>query len=41
MPYTTIFIKLDENKTGIERNMTITFEAGNYFDYVDIKQLAE
>ena len=38
---TAIFVKLDANTTGNERYMTITFEAGDYFDYVHIKQLAE
>jgi len=38
---TTVFVKLDANTTGKERFMTITFEAGDYFDYVHIKQLAE
>jgi len=38
---TTIFVKLDANTTGNEKYMTITFEAGDYFDYVHIKQLAE
>jgi len=34
----TLFIKIDENNTGNERVMNITFEAGDYFDYVTIKQ---
>ena len=38
---TTIFVKMDANTTGNERFMTITFEAGDYFDYVHINQLAE
>lgn len=38
---TTIFVKLDTNTTGNERYMTISFEAGDYFDYVHIKQLSE
>ncbi|MFI1771941.1 hypothetical protein [Thalassobellus citreus] len=36
----TLFIKLNENNTGKERVMNITFEAGDYFDYVTIKQAA-
>lgn len=35
----TLFIKLEENNTGKERVMNITFEAGDYFDYVTIKQV--
>ena len=38
---TTLFVKLSENKTGKERVMNITLEAGNYFDYVSIKQVAK
>ena len=38
---TTIFVKLDANTTGNERFMTITFESGDYFDYVHIRQLTE
>lgn len=34
----TLFVKINENNTGEERIMNITFEAGNYFDYVNIKQ---
>lgn len=36
----TLFVKINENNTGEERIMNITFEAGNYFDYVNIKQAA-
>lgn len=36
----TLFIQLDENSTGIERIMNITLEAGDYFDYLQIKQSA-
>ncbi len=34
----TLFVKINENNTGKERIMNITFSAGNYFDYVCIKQ---
>ncbi len=34
----TLFIKLEENITGKERVMRIGLQAGNYFDYVTIKQ---
>ena len=37
----SLFIKLNENVTGNERVMTIVLEAGNYFDYVYIKQSAK
>lgn len=36
----TLFIKLNRNNTGKERIMTISLEAGDYFDYINIKQLA-
>ena len=36
----TLFVKLGENNTGKERILKITLEAGNYFDYVSIKQVA-
>lgn len=36
----TLFIKLVENTSGKERSVNITLEAGNYFDYVKIKQAA-
>ncbi len=36
----TLFIKLNENNTGKERSMHISLEAGDYFDYVNIKQAA-
>lgn len=36
----TLFVKLNKNNTGKERIMNITFEAGDYFDYVSIKQAA-
>ena len=36
----TLFVKLNENKTGNGRIMNISLEAGNYFDYVNIKQAA-
>jgi hypothetical protein len=34
----TLFVKLNENKTGNVRIMKISLEAGDYFDYVYIKQ---
>lgn len=34
----TLFMKLNDNNTAKERVMTITLEAGDYFDYVTIKQ---
>ena len=34
----TLFVKINDNNTGDERIMDITFEAGDYFDYVRIKQ---
>lgn len=36
----TLFVRLKENNTGIERTMKIGFEAGDYFDNVNIKQAA-
>ncbi len=36
----TLFVKIDQNNSGIERKMNITLEAGNYFDYVTIVQSA-
>lgn len=36
----TLFVKLNENNTGIERLMKIGLEAGDYFDGVSIKQAA-
>lgn len=36
----TLFIKLLKNETGVERLMTISLEAGDYFDYVAVKQAA-
>ena len=36
----SLFIKLNENVSGDERVMRIVIEAGNYFDYVYIKQAA-
>lgn len=35
----TLFVKMNENNTGEERIMNITFQAGDYFDYVNIKQV--
>ena len=37
----TLFIKLSENETEAVRTMTITLQAGNYFDYINIKQSAK
>lgn len=34
----TLFVKINENTTGAVRKMGIKFEAGNYFDYVNIIQ---
>ena len=36
----TLFIKMEENLTGEDRLMTVVIEAGDYFDYVNIKQAA-
>ena len=36
----TLFVKIDQNNSEIERKMNITLEAGNYFDYVTIVQSA-
>lgn len=36
----TLFVKINENNTGEQRSMKISFEAGNYFDYLNIKQAA-
>ena len=37
----TLVVTLLENNTGQERNMHIAFQAGNYFDYVTIRQAAD
>jgi hypothetical protein len=37
----TLFIKLEANNTEKERVMNITLEAGDYFDYVTIKQAGD
>jgi len=37
----TLFVKIFENNTGTERQMNISLEAGNYFDYVTIIQSAQ
>ncbi|GAF02287.1 hypothetical protein [Saccharicrinis fermentans] len=34
----TLFVKINENNTEDDRVMNITFEAGDYFDYVNIQQ---
>lgn len=36
----TLFVKLVENNSGNERLMTIFLQAGDYFDYIHIKQSA-
>jgi len=36
----TLFVKVGENATGGERIVRIDLEAGDYFDYVTIKQAA-
>lgn len=36
----TLFVKFNENKTNKKREMRITLEAGDYFDYVNIEQAA-
>lgn len=35
-----LFVKLDDNKTGIERKLKISLEAGDYFDSVCVNQSA-
>ncbi len=35
---TTLFVKINENHSGMERIMSITFEYGDYFDHVTITQ---
>lgn len=37
----TLFVKLEANETGLERVITILFEAGDYFDRVTIRQAAD
>jgi hypothetical protein len=37
----SLFVKINANNTGSERVMTITLQAGNYFDAVTIKQAAK
>lgn len=37
----TLFVKLDENITGEERELIVGLAAGNYFDRVIIKQSAK
>ncbi len=34
----TLFVKLNENTSGVERKLVISLEAGDYFDYVAITQ---
>ncbi len=36
----TLYVKFNENITGKERLMRIDLEAGDYFDYVNVKQSA-
>lgn len=38
---TTLFVKFNDNNTGKDRTLTVTLEAGDYFDYVTVVQLAE
>ncbi|MGQ1948458.1 hypothetical protein ACT3CD_15300 [Geofilum sp. OHC36d9] len=37
----TLFVKLYENSTNRKRGMSITLEAGDYFDYINITQAAD
>ena len=37
----TLFIKMEENNTGIKRELKIVVQGGNYFDYVYISQSAK
>lgn len=37
----TLFIKLYKNSTNKKRGMSITLEAGDYFDYINITQAAD
>ena len=37
----SLFIKMNENRTGIERELKIIVQDGNYFDYVRITQGAK
>lgn len=37
----TLFVKMNKNLTGNQRVMTIVFEAGDYFDRVNIIQSAD
>lgn len=34
----TLFIKLEENPSGVERVTSVTLQAGNYFDRVTIRR---
>lgn len=36
-----LFVKVKKNTTGKERELSITFQSGNYFDYVTIVQAAK
>jgi len=38
---TKLSVTVNENTTGKERFMRLTFQAGDYFDYIRINQLAE
>jgi hypothetical protein len=38
---TTLHITMSENRTGKERVLIISLQAGNYFDYITIKQSAD
>ena len=33
-----LIVRVDENKSAKERNIKITLEAGDYFDYIDVNQ---
>ncbi len=37
----TLFVKLDKNSTGKERTLSVSLEAGDYFDGVTVKQAAK
>lgn len=36
-----LVVRVAENKSTIERNIKITLEAGDYFDYIDVNQLGK
>ncbi len=37
----TLFVKMEKNDSSNDRVMSIVLQAGDYFDYVNIKQLAQ